>query len=645
MRSWFGVLLSLLPALLLALLSFWSGTFAAGAGGWAAAAGYGALLGAAVWGGGGRDPLRAGLGGELLTLALLFSVAVSWWVSPVARAGRVGLLLLPAVLLLPGFVARAWSTPAARRWGPAAVSVVMAGVALTALAGWLWLETPGAALPLGHHNLLATWLVALLPLALLGWREGGWLRWVAGVSGLLGLAALVLTRSLAGAAALAVMAMVLAWHNRRGRWALGAAVVGLAALLPRLASLLSGADASLQARLIYLEAGWQGLWARPALGWGPGATAWTLHRFLEPAPGVLPASEVVTDLHCLPLQLAYELGLPGSLLAAGLVVVFVRTRLTVQVEDPALRTAGLLGLLGLGVAALGGLPLAVAALPAAAALTAGAALAAEKPRPAPRTPVAVYALAAALFLLPIVRAQLAYDRADLDAASALDPTFPLYQARRAWLDPEPGAAEAARVSAEAAPGLAPLWLGAGLLGQVEGKAWARDVLIEACRLDPLAALAPFFLALGEPEHPLAARWAARALAADPRLLAARDWLGIEGLRERAIAEVLGFEGLEAWWLEAFAASARARVSGEGSVRPLALAMDAEAGTALSLFAFRRRPWPVYVAQVELESAALEAITAPSAAALLTTAPEIFSRRDCLPAASSQTLGGSRVNAS
>lgn len=636
---------SLLPASLLALLSFWSGTFVSGAGGWAAAAGYAAVLAAAVWGGGGRDPLRSGRGGELLLLALLLAVGVSWWVSPVARAGRVGLLLLPAFLLLPGFVARAWSTPAGRRWGPAALSLGVMGVALTAIVSWLWLETPGTSLPLGHHNLLASWLVALLPLALLGWREGGLLRLAAAASGIFGLAALLLTRSLAGTIALAVMAAVLAGRSRWRRWMLAAAGVGAAVALPRIVSVLSGADTSVRARLAYFEAGWQGFLARPAVGWGPGATAWTLHRFLEPAPGVLPASEVVTDLHSLPLQLASELGIPGALLVAGLIIVFVRARLASTVQDPALRDAGLLGLLGLGVTALGGLPLAIIALPAAAALAAGAALAAETPRAAPRLPAAVYTLAAALFLVPIVRAQLAYDRADFETASRLDPTFPLYEARRAWLDLERGAADAARMSAQAAPGLAPLWLGAGLLAQAEGEPWSREALGEACQLDPLGALAPFFLAVGEPEHPLAPRWAARALAADPRLLAARDWVGREGLREQAIREVLALEGLEPWWLEAFETSARIEVDSEGPVRPLALAMDAETGTALSLFAFRRRPWPVYVAQVELDAAALEAIVAPSAAALATTDPGLFSRQGCFPEAPAQTLGGSRLNAS
>ena len=69
-------------------------------------------------------------------------------------------------------------------------------VAAWALVAWRWFETPGASLPLGHHNLLAAWLVAPLPLAVLPWREGGAGRWLALVAGLLALAALVATRSL-----------------------------------------------------------------------------------------------------------------------------------------------------------------------------------------------------------------------------------------------------------------------------------------------------------------------------------------------------------------------------------------------------------------------------------------------------------------
>ena len=111
----------LLPALLLACFAFWCGTFPGGAAFPAGPAGQGlvlaaALLGAAGW----RDPLGLGRAGRWLVLALLAAVALSLWTSPVARAGRVGLCLLPAFLLLAPFVARCWSTARRREIGLAA---------------------------------------------------------------------------------------------------------------------------------------------------------------------------------------------------------------------------------------------------------------------------------------------------------------------------------------------------------------------------------------------------------------------------------------------------------------------------------------------------------------------------------------------
>ncbi|MGB6365135.1 MAG: hypothetical protein WBG64_20925, partial [Thermoanaerobaculia bacterium] len=91
---------ALLPALFLGLLTFSTGTFPggatfAGASLTQAAALAFCLAAAASW----RDPLGLGTRGRWLPLALVLVVAASWWASPVERAGRVGLLLLPAFLL------------------------------------------------------------------------------------------------------------------------------------------------------------------------------------------------------------------------------------------------------------------------------------------------------------------------------------------------------------------------------------------------------------------------------------------------------------------------------------------------------------------------------------------------------------------
>ena len=171
------------------------------------------------------------------------------------------------------------------------------------------------------------------------------------------------------------------------------------------------------ARGAYLAAGLRGLPARPLLGWGPGSVPWTAAAFLEPVPRVNPWGESVGDLHSLPVQIAYELGVTGLLLVAGLSVLFFVRRIAEREEgrDPALLLGGLLGLGSGAVASLGSGALAVTALPLAAAVAAGAALAGSgrgKARSS-RLPVRIYALAALLALAPLEIARWHYDRARL----------------------------------------------------------------------------------------------------------------------------------------------------------------------------------------------------------------------------------------
>ena len=103
---------------------------------------------------------------------------------------------------------------------------------------------PRAAEPIGHHSLLAVWLLALLPMAVLAVRErGGW-RVLGLAAGALAVAALVAGRSMAGMLGLAAeAALLLVWTPRATRWrrlaALAAAVVALGAVAvqaPRLPS-------------------------------------------------------------------------------------------------------------------------------------------------------------------------------------------------------------------------------------------------------------------------------------------------------------------------------------------------------------------------------------------------------------------------
>jgi putative inorganic carbon (HCO3(-)) transporter len=653
--------LAYVPALLLALFALWSGTFAGGAGAWAAIAGHAALLSTALLAADDAlDPLRLGRAGRLLPAALWIAVLASALASPVARAGRVGVVLLPAFLLVPAAVARCLRDEAARRRGGRALVVLLGGVAVYALADLVARGGARAAMPLGHHNLLAAWLVTLLPLALPALRRPGPWRWAATAAGVLGVAAVIASRSLLAAVALGVEAgLALWWMGARRRpraWAAAALLAGgvLALQAPRLAGLLGGGDLSARARLVYLEAGWRGFAARPLLGWGPGAAAWTAAEFLRPEPGVNPPSEVVADLHSLPAQALFELGATGTLLAAAVAGLFVARRLRrgAAADIDSWTAAGLIGLAGGGITRLGASALAVSALPLAAAVVAGVALAGERRERgttarAGRALVLGYVVAATLILLPLARAHLAYDRAiaadsaeraraHLAVAARLDPRFPLYAARAAWLGEEGdrGAAREARRAAELGRGLAPLWLAAGAQGAAAGEAWAEAALRRACALDPLAGLAPFHRMMrmtllagaGEPEG--AAASAARALLAAPQLAAADFWSGRESLFEAALRRLRRWPGVDAGWRAETVRQARAArresAAAGGAPRPpavLGLEMDAVPYLSPSLHAFRRRPWPAALAPVGVDAAAAAAITVPAATALATTGRE------------------------
>jgi len=435
--------------------------------------------------------------------------------------------------------------------------------------------------------------------------------------------------------------------KKRERWAgigfllllllLGGIVAGR-----RAGQILAGADPSAQTRAVYYRGGGEGFLARPLLGWGPGSTPWTVSRFLRPRPGVNPASEVVGELHSLPVALGYELGGTGFLLALSLAALFVLRRGAERhaTADPALLRAGLLGLLGAGWVCLGSAALAVTALPVAAALAAGAALA-HSPTPpispAPgrrsRLPAALYAAAALLLLLSPLRAGYHYERATaassesardhLARAVALDPAFPLYRARLGWLlagrpgGRQAGADQALRAAADA-PGVAPLWLAAGILGLGAERPWAGRALEQACALDPLAPFAPYFLATAAPAAPAAPFAAAHALLAEPRLLAATFWDGHAPLRADALRAVGAAEEIDAGWREALLAAAGRlpRGADDGDARAwLALEIDSTPSLALSLYAFRRPPWPLEWPLVEVHPAALADLALPPATTL------------------------------
>jgi hypothetical protein len=655
----------LLPPLLLALYGAWCGTFAWGPAWAASTVAALALLGTLFWAAPSwQDPLRLGASGRLLPAALWIAGAASAWASPVPRAAWSFLLLSPAFLALPGAVERCWRREEERRRGLRALALVAAGVSLWSLVDWGFLGSPRAAMPLGHHNLLAAWLVIVLPLAVLPAREPGRWRLAGFAAGGLVTAAVLASRSLGGCVALVAvaglgLAAAAARSGKARPWRTWGALLVVAVALslaqaPRVLRIASGGDPSVRARSAYLAAGIRGFAARPMLGWGPGSTPWTAAAFLDPVPGINPWGESVGDLHSLSVQLAYELGVTGFLLAAALAVLFCVRRIAEREEgrDPALLLGGMLGLAGGAVASLGSGAVAVTALPLAAAIAAGAALAGSgrgKARRSSPLPVRIYAAAALLALIPTELARWHYDRAvaaagagratvaetELASAMRFDPTFPLYPLRLALLRAgrpaeKAAAADLAWQAAKRGKAVPSLWLMAGILGYSAQRPWAGGALEAACTLDPLDPFPPFYALLVRPGDAGAPVLGAQALLAEPRLAAAVFWGHHPDLLARSLTAVGAWPGVDDGWKAAFAgavASLPPAAAGEPLSR-LALGIDDQAPGTISLTAFRRRPWPLRWDLIAVRQPALERLRVPPAAASTGTSAEFFQASPC-----------------
>jgi len=190
--------------------------------------------------------------------------------------------------------------------------------------------------PLGHSNYTSAVCVAALLWVWAEWgRCGAVWRRLGGLVGVLALFCLLSTGSRAGVLALAVglVAGGLAWVWRRGRvlrmLGLGAgllffALAGLVLLRPDALSLLglgrSREDYSQsdQQRLAMLDVGVAFVRSHPVVGVGPGLIS---RLYLSERPDRVGAADSVVQLHCSPLQVAAEAGLPA--LAGVLVLVFV----------------------------------------------------------------------------------------------------------------------------------------------------------------------------------------------------------------------------------------------------------------------------------------------------------------------------------
>jgi hypothetical protein len=680
------------------------------------------LLMPALFGGPWRDPLRLGRTGRLAPLVLWIVAAASAWLSPVPRAGLDAVVLLPAYLCLPGAFANCWRSRSARLVGARGVAAAVAFLAAWALiaqrggaeAVAMASESiarmgsgvaPGAGVtlaPLGHHTLLATWLVTLLPLAVLPVRENNAWRWLGAGAGALGIAGVLAGRSLAGAAGLACEALIaalwlarVAWLARRvpnrgaseaadsraeagdgssgpgggagkraRRRLAGALVVVCLALaaaqLPRLARIATRHDSSALARAAYLEAGWDGWRERPWLGWGPGSVPWTVAWFLPVRPGLNPWGEAVGELHSLPVHLAYEtgaLGLLGIVLIGG-AFLGRRFRERRAASDRGWLAAGCLGLAGAAVALLGTAAIAVSALPLALAAAAGAALAgggvARPPAAEPAVRLSwaacAYGLAAAAALLAPEAARWHYDRAvaagqagrqtavlsELAAAVHLDPRFPLYRMRLALLRDsggsagmDPGGAALAFRAARDAQGVGLLWLVAGILGRADGEVWAPAAFEQGCALDPLSPFPPFYLMASAPEAAAAPRLGARALLAEPRLMAATFWEGREALFRQVLQAVREWPGVDAGWKLALLRAAPGPEARHGAIAREELTIDAGGFTqATSLHLFRRLPWLARWQLIRLRQSLLAPLDMPPATSLASTDGKPFAKGSC-----------------
>ncbi len=628
------------PAVLLAVFVGWCGTFYYGAVAAAVAVGHLVLLAAAAWGWRGWDPLRLGRAGRALPPLLWLWLALSLRASPAPRAGWVAVALLPVMLALPAVVASCWKEAEARRRGVGAVAAVGAVTAVVALAGMALQGSPRAAQPLGNAVVLGAVLATLAPLSCaLALGEHGRRGYLWKGVGLLVAVGILASRSQAGVAA-AIVGLALVLPVGKRRWLL--VPIAAAALLfaPRLVRLAAGEDLSVLARLAYWRGGIRGVAARPLVGWGPGATGWTLAPLLRPRPGVNPPGEVVGDLHSLPLQLAYELGLPGLAAALALAAAFTRARLREGVwsAEGGLARGGVAGLAAGATALVAGPTLGTTAPWVALAVAAGAALTeipAETVLAARRAPPAgwLFAAIAALLLAPLDGALACYDAARraprgravalLQVAAELDPEMPLYRARLGWLaGTAPARALALRRAAAGAPGVPSLQLAAGWAAQAAGQGGEVE-LLRSCAGDPLSGTAPFLLAQARPGAAAAGLLAARAVLADPPLLAATAWEGEPELLAAALEDVGRWDGVDEGLRSALMATSR-QLTRRGRVASLRVTMDETAAAALSLHVFRRLPWPATLAVVTVRRDDARRLSGqPAAGSLRTTRADAF----------------------
>lgn len=633
---------ALLPALLLLLFAFALGGEAASLRFPEAWIGRAAILALAILGARDLpDPLRLGRRARWLPAGLMLALLASAGVSPVAGAGRTAILLLPAVLLAIPALARAFARDrdlAAAGWSAAVVAI--SGVALLE-----WTRTGGASIgaPLGRRETLALVLAVATPLSARSLAAPGGRRALAVAATVLGGTALLVTGSTWALLGFAAAALLSARGLERGReLAAGLGLLAAGRAVPGIERLLRGDAPEIRAALGSMRGAWRGAMARPLFGWGPESMPWTLAAHRTPLPGVDLAGPARAGGVPAPLQLIYELGVPAAAGAALLVVLFLRSRWR-DASSGRSESAALVALL---VAGLGGFAANGTLWAAMLALACGAALAERAAASPPRAWGLLfggaYAAAVVVLLLPPARAHRAYERAAerpeperqraaIELAARLDPALPLYEARAAWL-PGPPAAERARRAwraAERAGGVSALWLRAGWLAFEAGDHGAvRRALERSLMLDPFAAAPPFLIFVDSDDR--AIDCAARALLAEPRLLAAVEWRRRPRARALAVAMAARWPGIESAWREEFLAQAAKSAPIGDQAQDWVVRLDAGASSAISSQLFGRRSWPAELARVRLDRVAAANVRLAPAWRLASTAAGAFPSTRCAP---------------
>jgi hypothetical protein len=140
----------------------------------------------------------------------------------------------------------------------------------------------------------------------------------------------------------------------------------------------------------------------------------------------------------------------------------------------------------------------------------------------------------------------------------------------------------------------------------------------------------------ETDERAAAVAGARALIAEPRLAAAVDWRGRDALFQGAIEEIRDWPGIPPHWTRrAVAAFAALPPPRDSDPLSFVLELDGEAQTSLSLFVFRRLPWPTALGSIDLDRERLGRVSIGSAARQLAgsagiagAAPSAFPKNGC-----------------